>query len=204
MLAADRKALRAAARDIRRCAGPAAALAACQAALAGPLAEPLTKLQNIAAYWPLGDELDVRPLLLAAAECGVAALPVVPDQPGPLAFRRWVPGLTLVSGRLGTWEPPAEAEPVVPAVLVIPLLAFDRRGHRLGQGGGYYDRTLAVLRAATEDGAGAKNGCPPVAVGIAFACQEIPAVPVAPHDQGLDWVVTEQGAMDCRGTRTCG
>jgi 5-formyltetrahydrofolate cyclo-ligase len=121
-------------------------------------------------------------LLAAGWDC---ALPAVPAPGAALAFRRWRPDHDLVAGGYGIPEPPPSAPPLRPAALLVPLLAFDRAGHRLGQGAGHYDRTLAELRAAG----------PLLALGLAFAVQEEPALPAEPHDQRLDWIVTEAGAL---------
>jgi len=140
----------------------------------------------VAGYWPLRDEFDVLPLLAhleaAGHPCG---LPVATAPGMPLSFRRWVPGTALVAGPFGTRQPPPEAPPLRPRLLLVPLLAFDRDGWRLGYGGGYYDRTLAALRRERAV----------VAIGIAFAAQEVTAVPHGPGDERLDWVVTEAGAI---------
>lgn len=140
----------------------------------------------VAAYWPVGDEADVRPLLSYLHGMGaLCLLPVVDAAGKPLSFRRWSPGQPLDGGPLGTWQPAATAEQGIPAVLLVPLLAFDRRGYRLGQGGGYYDRTLPLLRdrAKVE------------AVGVGYSCQEVETVPFGPTDARLDWVVTEETAF---------
>ncbi|HEX7008052.1 MAG TPA: 5-formyltetrahydrofolate cyclo-ligase, partial [Alphaproteobacteria bacterium] len=105
----------------------------------------------------------------------------------PLVFRRWRPGQTFVAGSLGEPAPPPDAPEVKPELLLVPLLAFDRRGYRLGYGGGYFDRTIAMLRAA-PDMAGVGGV---LAVGLAYAAQEVPALPTEGHDQRLDWIVTE-------------
>ncbi len=140
----------------------------------------------VSGYWPIDDELDCRPLLhsLGAAGC-IVGLPVVVARRAPLVFRRWTPGAVMEAGVLAIPAPASDAAPVVPSVLVVPLLAFDRSGHRLGHGGGYYDRTLAALRAC---------GGPVLAVGFAFAAQEVAAVPHDETDQRLDWIVTEREA----------
>jgi len=143
--------------------------------------------QKVAGYWPIGDEIDTRPLLRQLQAAGAAlALPVVrgPDQ--ALIFRLWLPGMALEAGPHGTFHPPASADEVRPELVLLPLLAFDRQGTRLGYGGGYYDRTLDHLRASGSL----------LAVGIAFAGQERPVLPKADHDQLLDWIVTEQGALE--------
>lgn len=146
-------------------------------------AAPLPDGAVVAGYWAMRGEIDVRPVLEVLAERGqVTALPVVVDRKGPLVFRRWTVGEPLEEGPYGTRHPRADAEEVRPVCLLVPLLAFDRRGYRLGYGGGYYDRTLALLRAQG----------PVVAIGIAYAGQEVEAIPTEPHDEKLDWVVTEK------------
>ncbi|WP_035693561.1 5-formyltetrahydrofolate cyclo-ligase [Azospirillum halopraeferens] len=149
----------------------------------------------VAGYWPLGSELDVRPLLLHLVEGGrTAALPVSGPRGTPLRFRAWQgPDTPMHDGRYGIREPAECVPEVVPAVLLVPFLAFDRSGHRLGYGAGYYDRTLAGLRAA---------GRPALAVGVGFAAQEVGQVPHGPHDEPLDWIVTEREALRIGGTTT--
>ncbi len=140
----------------------------------------------VAAYWPVGDEADVRPLLSHLHGMGARCLlPVVEAAEQPLSFRHWSPGQPLDGGPLGTRQPAATAEAGAPAVLLVPLLAFDRRGYRLGQGGGYYDRTLPLLRdrAKVE------------AVGVGYSCQEVETMPFGPTDARLDWIVTEETAF---------
>lgn len=137
-------------------------------------------------FWPMGDELDLRPLLTRLHFAGHAVgLPVVVKRGTPLLFRRWQPSDVLVSGGYGTSVPSEDKPVVTPEVLFVPLLAFDRQGYRLGYGGGFYDRTLQALR-----GAG-----PRLAVGVAFAAQEVEAVPRDHYDQKLDWIVTEAEAI---------
>jgi 5-formyltetrahydrofolate cyclo-ligase len=141
----------------------------------------------IAGYLPMRDEADVMPLLRALADAGAnLALPVVPGRAARLQFRFWQPGDPLQSGAFGTSHPPPSAEPADPDLLLVPMLAWDDNGHRLGYGGGYYDRTLAELRRRH----------PVLAVGIAFAEQFHPHLPYEEHDQRLDWLVTEQGAKE--------
>jgi 5-formyltetrahydrofolate cyclo-ligase len=145
-------------------------------------AEHLASSAVVAAYWPMRGEIDVLLLLHALAMRGhVTALPVVVAPRRPLLFRRWAPGDALAEGAYGTRHPVETAPEVRPHCLLVPLLAFDRRGNRLGYGGGFYDRTIAALRAT--------GGV--VTVGVAYAGQEVARVPAEPHDQLLDWVVTE-------------
>ena len=141
----------------------------------------------ISGFSPIGSEIDPLPLLAGLHEKGhESALPIVAANCEPLIFRRWAPGDEMVSGPFGVQEPLPSAREVVPDILLVPLLAFDRLGYRLGYGGGFYDRTLERLRA---------NGRR-VAVGIAFAGQEVEAVPVSAYDQPLDWIVTEREAIE--------
>ena len=148
----------------------------------------------VAGYWPLGSELDVRPLLLHLVEGGrTAALPVSGPKGTPLRFRAWTLDTPMHDGRYGIREPAEGVPEVVPAVLLVPFLAFDRAGHRLGYGAGYYDRTLAALKAA---------GRPALAIGVGFAAQEVERVPHGPHDEPLDWIVTERAALRIDKTTT--
>jgi 5-formyltetrahydrofolate cyclo-ligase len=140
----------------------------------------------VAGYWPMGDEIDPRPLMLELAKRGCRlALPVVTARGQALEFRTWAPGDELEPGPFGTVHPLASAPHAVPTVLLVPLLAFDRLGFRLGYGGGFYDRTLVSLRAASHL----------TAIGVAYAAQEVPSVPRDKHDQRLDRVVTEAGVI---------
>lgn len=144
----------------------------------------------VSGYLPIGDEVDVMPLLQALRADGHAiALPVVVQRHLPLAFRRWRDGDALEDGPLGTRQPIADAPKIRPDALLVPLLAFDRRGYRLGYGGGYFDRTLSALR---RDG-------PVIAIGASYAGQEVPSVPRGPHDEPLDWVVTERETFHPEG-----
>ena len=138
----------------------------------------------IAGYWPMGDEMDPRPLMLALASLGLAlALPVTPPLGQPLTFRAWAPGGALRPGPMGTSEPVA-GEALRPDWLLVPLLAFDRAGRRLGYGGGYYDSTLAALPGAKP-------------IGIAYAAQEMAEVPAGPQDFRLPLIATEAGVILC-------
>jgi 5-formyltetrahydrofolate cyclo-ligase len=138
---------------------------------------------TVAGFWPMGPEIDIRPALHALHGRGhPIALPVTPRRGRPLLFRRWRPGDALARGPMGTSQPAPEAEELVPDLLLVPLLAFDARGNRLGYGGGYYDRTLAAL-------AGARR------IGCAYACQRLDEVPAGPEDVPLHAVVTEDGVI---------
>lgn len=135
-------------------------------------------------YYPVRSEFDSLPLLRRAASEGwMIALPVVTGE-GPLGFRAWREGAALKEGAFGIPEP-AAGEILRPWVLVVPLLAFDRRCRRLGYGGGHYDRTLAALRS---DG-------PLCAIGLAFDEQQVEEVPAGPQDEVLDWVLTPSGPI---------
>ncbi len=166
-----------------------AAFAARKAAFAagqGQAAELLADLlageggRILAGYMPMRTEID--PLPAMAAHRGPVGVPVIPGRAMPLRFREWTPGCPLVEGEFGA-RIPAEGAWLEPEVLIVPLLAFDARGYRLGYGGGFYDRTLARLRARG----------PVLAVGFAFAAQEVAEVPIDATDQRLDAVVTEVG-----------
>ncbi|MEM9168703.1 MAG: 5-formyltetrahydrofolate cyclo-ligase [Pseudomonadota bacterium] len=142
--------------------------------------------RTIALYFPTKDELDTEPLADALLERGCTiGLPVVEKRKAPLAFRVYAAGARLVQGRFGIMTPDADAEPMTPDIIVVPLVAFDASGRRLGYGGGYYDRTLAALRAQR----------PVIAVGYAFAGQEVDGVPAGAHDEPMDWIVTERAAV---------
>ncbi len=141
---------------------------------------------TIAGYWPLGDEIDCRPALavLKAAGAGVA-LPVVAGQGQVLLFRSWCPGDQLEPGPFGTAHPTPRATVVAPNILLLPLIAFDATGHRLGYGAGYYDRTVAALRKDRQI----------LVVGIAYDEQEVAAVPTDRHDQRMDAVITDRRTL---------
>jgi len=144
----------------------------------------------VSAFWPLADELDTRPLITALAARGHRiGLPVVVKRGQPLLFRQWTPETVLVQGPFRVMTPPPESPEVVPSLLIVPLLAFDRAGYRLGYGGGFYDRTLHKLRTAA--GTGGKV----LAVGVALSAQEMPSGPRDETDQPLDWIVTERDAF---------
>jgi len=149
---------------------------------------PLPQQATIGGYWPINDEIDIRPLMNWLSDNGHAvAMPVVLNRQQPMRFRRWNPGMMMQPGRFGIPTPPDTSPEVRPNVLLVPLLSFDRRGYRLGRGSGFYDHTLELLRATGKV----------LAIGIAFAGQEVPQVPHDAYDQRLDWVVTEHYAICC-------
>jgi 5-formyltetrahydrofolate cyclo-ligase len=143
----------------------------------------------VSGFSPMKSEIDPIPLMRKLADAGAQlALPVVAGKGKPLIMRAWAFGQPLASGVWGIREPPPDAPEVLPDILLVPLLAFDRLGHRLGYGAGYYDMTIAALRARK----------PVVAVGLAFAAQEIEAVPTTARDARLDLVLTEREVIDFR------
>jgi len=174
----------------RRDALPAAArMAAAQTIAERGLPIEVAPDAVVSGFSPLKSEISPLPLLRRLADAGVQlALPVVAGRGQPLIMRAWSFGAPLNAGVWGIREPPADARQVFPDILIVPLLAFDRTGHRIGYGAGYYDMTIAGLRAMKQV----------VAIGIAFAAQEIAAVPATPRDARLDLVLTEQGVIDCR------
>lgn len=177
MMADDKKAARAAAADKRALAFAAGQGRAAEY-LAGYLADHAGKV--LSGYMPFRSEID--PLPAMAAHQGPVCLPVIPGRDQPLQFRQWQPGAALIEGAFKAMIP-AEGAMLEPEVLIVPMLAFDARGYRLGYGGGFYDRTLEALRAKR----------PTIAVGFAFAAQEVAEVPLEPTDQRLDLMVTEEG-----------
>ncbi|MCP2669685.1 5-formyltetrahydrofolate cyclo-ligase [Maricaulaceae bacterium EIL42A08] len=142
----------------------------------------------VAGYSPIGDEIDPTPLL-ETFHCEQArlALPRVDGKSEPLSFRAFSPGDELEAAAFGVKAPPAKAAVLKPSLVLVPLLAFDETGRRLGYGGGFYDRTLAALR---------KEG-PVVAVGLAFEAQRVRRVPTDVLDQRLDYVITDVGSFRC-------
>jgi 5-formyltetrahydrofolate cyclo-ligase len=143
----------------------------------------------VAGYSSIRSELDPLPLMRALAAQGASlALPVTIASDLPLEFRAWSPGDPTRRGPLGIPEPFLQGDDLVPDVVLVPLAAFDRRGHRIGYGAGNYDRTLAHLRALKSVSA----------IGLAFTVQEIEAIPALSHDATLDYVLTEINVFDFR------
>jgi 5-formyltetrahydrofolate cyclo-ligase len=181
--------LRKAALDARDAMEAAARIAAGEKLAARGLPFEMAPGTVISGYSPIRSELDPVPLMQKLAAQGAKlALPAILGRGKSLLFRAWVPGDRLTMGPLGILEPsPAMAE-LVPDITLVPLAAFDRLGHRIGYGAGHYDFTLAHLRKLK----------PIVAIGLAFAAQEIEAVPALAHDVALDYVLTEKKAFDFR------
>ncbi|WP_186419649.1 5-formyltetrahydrofolate cyclo-ligase [Bosea sp. CS1GBMeth4] len=147
------------------------------------LALPVFSQGPVSAYWPMRSEADPRPILEALHARGVPlCLPAIVEK--HMLFRRWAPWEPIVPGGFGTLVPKPEEPLIRPRVMIVPLAAFDRRGYRIGYGRGYYDRAIAELEPAAT-------------VGIAYAAQEIEAVPAEAHDRRLDWVVTQDETIRC-------
>jgi 5-formyltetrahydrofolate cyclo-ligase len=138
----------------------------------------------VSGFWPMGQEIDIRTLLMALHGRGhPIVLPETPKRGNSLIFRLWYPGAAMVPERFGTSRPDGEVR--VPEYLLVPLLAFDRRGHRVGYGAGYYDRTLGGLPGRYR-------------LGVAYAAQELDEVPAGAYDERLDAVATERGVIFCK------
>jgi 5-formyltetrahydrofolate cyclo-ligase len=182
-------ALRRAALARRDALSPAERMAGALAIADRGLPVEVTPGTVVSGFSPLKSEISPLPLLRRLADAGASlALPVVIGRGQPLVMRAWSFGAPLASGVWGIREPPADAPELNPDILIVPLLAFDRRGHRIGYGAGYYDMTIARLRAMK----------PVTAIGIAFGSQEIAAVPATPRDASLDLVLTERETIDFR------
>jgi 5-formyltetrahydrofolate cyclo-ligase len=159
------------------------------AARAFPL--PIKPGLIVSGFMPMKSEINPLPLMRKLAAVGARlALPVVAGKGQPLIMRAWDFGAPLAAGVWGIREPPPNAPAVAPDILIVPLLAFDRAGQRIGYGAGYYDMTIAALRARKEV----------LAIGLAFAEQEIAAVPATASDAPLDLVLTEREVIDFRRT----
>jgi 5-formyltetrahydrofolate cyclo-ligase len=143
----------------------------------------------VSAYSPIRNEIDPAPLMRKLAGQGAKlALPAVMARGKSLAFRAWSPDDRLMLGPLGILEPSPAAAELVPDIMLVPLAAFDRFGHRIGYGAGHYDYTLAHLRKVKAI----------AAIGVAFSVQQIKLVPALPHDVALDYVLTETKTFDFR------
>lgn len=156
-------------------------------AQAGYLSEVLAGYRGVplSGFMPIRTEIDPRPAMDEASAHGRVGVPVIEAAAQPLKFAQWTPDAAMVPGQFGA-KVPAELVFFEPEILIVPLLAFDRRGGRLGYGGGFYDRTLEMLRAKRAT----------LAIGFAFAGQEVEAAPLEETDQPLDLIVTEAGVIE--------
>ncbi|MCS6876681.1 MAG: 5-formyltetrahydrofolate cyclo-ligase [Geminicoccaceae bacterium] len=189
-----KSALRVRMRALRRARGPDERARAGEAA-ALRLGALLADLPPgpVALFHALPEEIDTAPAMRAVlATDRELLLPRQAGRSGALSFHLFRPGDPLLRGPFGVFEPLADAPRREPAILVLPLLAFDRRGGRLGYGAGFYDRTVSAMRA---------RGHAPRLVGYAFAFQEVPSVPVGPRDALLEWIVTERETILCNRAR---
>lgn len=149
------------------------------------LERPVELPAVVSGFWPIKDEIDIRPLMEALFDEGCQmALPVVQGRGQRLLFRAWRPGDPLEAGVFGTLQPSADCEVLEPDALLVPLLACDGEGWRLGYGGGFYDRTLEDLRKRRQV----------TAIGVGFDLQLVPEVPHGADDQRLDWLLTDRRA----------
>ncbi len=147
---------------------------------------PLGNHSVISGFLPIGSELDLRPMLADMSDAKhTIVLPCVVGNGMPLLFREWKIGDPLVEEKFGTMAPADAAPEHVPDILLVPMLAFDKAGFRLGYGGGFYDRTLEKIRAMKKV----------IAVGVAYGAQQVDEVPRGEHDQPLDLIVTDEGII---------
>jgi 5-formyltetrahydrofolate cyclo-ligase len=167
---------------------PDARTAAAEAIAARGLPVAIGAGTVVSGFLAIQSEVNPLPLMRRLAAGGARlALPTIVGRSHPLRMRAWAPGDPLRRVQWGIREPEPEAEEVFPAIVLTPLVAFDRRGYRIGHGAGYYDMTLNALRARQ----------PVLALGVAFAMQEIDTVPFEPHDARLDFILTEQAVIRC-------
>lgn len=166
--------------------------AAAEAIAARPFPVTVTTGMVVSGFSPMKTEINPLPLMRKAAQLGARlALPAIAGRGKPLIMRAYTFGDELARGQWGIREPRAEAPEVAPDILIVPLAAFDRAGHRIGYGAGYYDMTINALRAKKKT----------VAMGIAFAAQEIASIPATDRDARLDFVLTEREVIDLRETK---
>jgi 5-formyltetrahydrofolate cyclo-ligase len=163
--------------------------AAAETIAARPFPLRIERGMVVSGFSPMKTEINLIPLMRKLADAGAQlALPAIVGRGKPLIMRAWNFGDPFKAGQWGIREPVAEAPEVAPDILIVPLAAFDRSGHRIGYGAGYYDLTINALRTKK----------PVTAIGIAFAAQEIPQVPATERDARLDLVLTEREAIDFR------
>jgi 5-formyltetrahydrofolate cyclo-ligase len=145
----------------------------------------------VSGYWPIRSEIDPMPLMRRLAAQGARlALPAIIGRDQPLIFRAWSSDTEMLQGQLGIMEPSPRSNVVEPDIVLVPLAAFDRVGHRIGYGAGHYDRSLRQLLLSKTI----------VAIGLAFAVQQIDTIPSLPHDVRLDYVLTEISTIDFRSS----
>jgi len=187
--APTKEALRAEALAARDALPAAMRAAAAETIAARPFPLRVTPGMIVSGFMPLKSEINPLPLMRKLAEAGAQlALPAIAGRGQPLIMRAYAFGDEFARGQWGIREPKPEAPEVVPDIMLVPLAAFDRAGHRIGYGAGYYDMTIRAARAQKQV----------AAVGIAFAAQEIAQVPATERDEALDLVLTERGVIDLR------
>ena len=188
-IVAQKAELRGEALTKRDALSPEERAAAAEAIAARAFPIPFKAGTIVSGFMPLKSELNPVPLMRKLAEAGAKlALPAIAGRGSPLIMRAYAFGDELARGQWGIREPKPEAAEVATDILLVPLAAFDRAGHRIGYGAGYYDMTIAALRAKKTV----------TAVGLAFAAQEISSVPATPRDEALDLVLTEHEVIDLR------
>lgn len=185
----QKKALRASAAAVRKVAHEALSSQAGLDLASIPFpVKPEAGRSVVSAFHPFRSEIDTKPLIgRLVADGWTTCLPIILGPGVPLIFRRWFPGEPTISGDMNIMRPLDEAPQVEPDVLIVPLLAFDAKGYRLGYGGGFYDRTLALLRAKKKV----------VAIGVGYSAQQVDSVPHDELDQPVDFVMTETGIITC-------
>ena len=189
-IVAKKAALREEALRRRDALAPDVRAAAADAIAARGLPVAVSRGSIVSGFMPIRSEINPIPLLRRCAEAGAQlALPAIVGRGKALSLRSWSVGEKLNAGQWGIREPVADAPEVKPDFMLVPLAAFDRGGGRIGYGAGYYDMTISAVRAFK----------PVVAIGVAYAAQEVPEVPILPHDVRLDLVLTERESIDCRG-----
>ena len=166
--------------------------AAAEAIAARPFPVTIATGMIVSGFSPMKTEINPLPLMRKAAQLGARlALPAIAGRGRPLIMRAYAFGDELARGQWGIREPKADAPEVAPDILIVPLAAFDRAGHRIGYGAGYYDLTINALRAKKKV----------IAMGVAFAPQEITSVPATERDARLDFVLTDREVIDFRETK---
>jgi 5-formyltetrahydrofolate cyclo-ligase len=187
----QKPAFRAAALTLRDALPAAERQAAAETIAARPFPVAVKPGVIVSGFMPMKTEINPVPLLRKLSDAGAQlALPAIAGRGKALIMRAWSFDAPLKSGQWGIREPMPEAPEVAPDIVIVPLAAFDRAGHRIGYGAGYYDMTINALRAKKKV----------IAIGIAFAAQEISRVPATERDARLDLVLTEREAIDFRGT----